>query len=228
VYGYWSGLPVDGYHWHWGRGTAAGAIPTNGGEVLVFASTSRRRFVEEIRDDVRGGYLRVLAEAAPGLAQGLGGAELVGSLHGFAGHVGCLRRPWGPGWALVGDAAYFKDPITAHGISDALRDAELLARAIVRGGESALAAYEAERDELSVRLFDLTDRIASLEWENAELRTLHQALSDEMKREVTALLALCPARPTPRLTLEHRAAALAGALSTSAERNAGRGERRTA
>jgi flavin-dependent dehydrogenase len=46
----------------------------------------------------------------------------------------------------VGDAGYFKDPITAHGISDALRDAELLADAVAGGGDGALAEYEARRD----------------------------------------------------------------------------------
>jgi flavin-dependent dehydrogenase len=190
VYGYWSGLEVDGYHWHWRPAAAAGAIPTNGGEVLLFAAASARRFAEETRGDVSGGYRRLLAEGAPELADRLEGARLVGSLHGFPGHPGYLRRPWGPGWALVGDAAYFKDPVTAHGISDALRDAELLARAVAQGGEAALAGYEAARDELSIRLFDVTDRIASVEWDNAELRALHQSLSDEMKREVAALVRL--------------------------------------
>jgi flavin-dependent dehydrogenase len=197
VYGYWSGLGAEGYHWHWGPGVAAGVIPTNGGEVLVFAGASTRRFAEEIRLDVPGAYRRILAEAAPELAGHLDGARLSGPLHGFPGHPGHLRRPWGPGWALVGDAGYFKDPITAHGISDALRDAELLARAVVKGGERALAAYEAARDELSTRLFELTDRIASLEWDNAALKALHQSLSEEMKREVSALVALGAAETQP-------------------------------
>ena len=69
-----------------------------------------------------------------------------------------MRRAWGPGWALVGDAGYFKDPITAHGITDALRDAELLARAIVRGTDGALAGYQAARDARRSALFEVTDR----------------------------------------------------------------------
>jgi len=190
IYGYWTGLDADGYHWHWGPATAAGAIPTNGGEVLVFAGVSARRFSDEVRADVPRGYRRILAEAAPDLAERLAGATLVSSLHGFPGHPGYLRRPWGKGWALVGDAAYFKDPITAHGISDALRDAELLARAVAEGTDEALAGYETARDELSTALFDVTDRIASVAWDTAELKALHQGLSDEMTREVAALVAL--------------------------------------
>jgi len=188
VYGYWTGLDVDGYHWHWRPGAAAGVIPTNGGEVLLFASVSGKEFLETMRGDVPRGYRRVLAEVAPALAQGLSRAQLVGPLLGFPGHAGFMKRPWGPGWALVGDAAYFKDPITAHGISDALRDAELLAGAVVQGGDGALAGYEAARDELSARLFDVTDRIASFGWDTAGLKALHHALSDEMKREVAAML----------------------------------------
>ena len=190
VYGYWSGLEVDGYRWHWGRDAAAGLIPTNGGLVLLYAGVSSRRFAEETRADIPGCYRRILEEAAPELAGRLPEARLEGTLHGFPGHPGFLRRPWGPGWALVGDAAYFKDPITAHGISDALRDAEFVARAVGRGTDAAMAEYELARDELSTSLLEVTDRIASLEWDNAELKTLHRRLSDEMKREVAAMVEL--------------------------------------
>jgi len=189
LYGYWSGLEAQGYEWHWGREAAAGLLPTNDDQVLLYAGVSSRRFADEIRHDVASGYRRIVEESSPALLPRLAGARMVGSLRGFPGQAGHLRRPWGPGWALVGDAAYFKDPITAHGISDALRDAELLADAVAAGTDSALGEYEAARDELSTRLFDLTDRIASCEWPLAELKALHQALSDEMKREVAALVA---------------------------------------
>jgi flavin-dependent dehydrogenase len=69
------------------------------------------------------------------------GANLSGRLRAFAGAPGFMRRPFGPGWALVGDAGYFKDPLTAHGITDALRDAELLARAVLASGPHAMARY---------------------------------------------------------------------------------------
>jgi 2-polyprenyl-6-methoxyphenol hydroxylase-like FAD-dependent oxidoreductase len=190
LYGYWSGLEMDGYHWYWTAKAAAGAIPTNGSLVLLFAGVSARRFAEEAPVDVAGAYRRFLAEAAPDLARRLGEARLEGPLRGFPGQPGYLRRSWGPGWALVGDAAYFKDPISAHGISDALRDAELLARAVEAGNDDALAAYEARRDDLSGTLFEATDRIASVEWDLSELKALHHVLSDEMKGEVAALLAL--------------------------------------
>ena len=93
----------------------------------------RRRFRDEIAVATSPpGSARVLAEVAPALAASASPRARLESLRGFAGRPGFLRQAWGPGWALVGDAGYFKDPITAHGITDALRDAELLARAVAR------------------------------------------------------------------------------------------------
>jgi len=189
-YGYWSGLEADGYHWYWGHGAAAGTIPTNDGQVLVYVGASAERFASEMRGRVPEAYRALVDEVAPELAARLGTARLVGSLHGFAGQAGFLRRSWGRGWALVGDAAYFKDPITAHGISDALRDAEFLARAVVRGNEAAMREYEATRDALSHDLFEITDRIAAFDWSHDQLKELHHAFSDAMKGEIAALVAL--------------------------------------
>jgi 2-polyprenyl-6-methoxyphenol hydroxylase-like FAD-dependent oxidoreductase len=87
----------------------------------------------------------------------------------------------------VGDAGYFKDPLTAHGITDALRDAELLARAVEAGSEEALASYQAARDELVQGLFAVTDRIASFKWTLEEAKVHHLTLSKEMNAEVGLL-----------------------------------------
>jgi flavin-dependent dehydrogenase len=105
----------------------------------------------------------------------------------FSGQKGFLRRPCGPGWALVGDAGYFKDPLTAHGITDALRDAELLANAASAG---TMAEYAAIRDELSLPLFEVTDAIAALDWDLERIKALHQKLNQAMKSEVEYLLTL--------------------------------------
>ena len=94
-----------------------------------------------------------------------------------------MRQPFGRGWALVGDAGYFKDPSTAHGITDALRDAELLARAVIAGTDAALADYAATRDALSQPLFAATDAMAGLDWNFPEAMALHRDLSRAMKLE---------------------------------------------
>ena len=145
VFGYWSNLPVDGYRWYYQPGSSVGAIPTNDGLTCLFASVPADRFGDCFTGDVAGGYRRVLDDAGADLADLLRDARPAGPLRGFAGVPAFFRRSAGPGWALVGDAAYFKDPITAHGITDALIDAEHLARAVVAGGERALADYDTGR-----------------------------------------------------------------------------------
>jgi 2-polyprenyl-6-methoxyphenol hydroxylase-like FAD-dependent oxidoreductase len=193
VYGFWHDLEVEGYEWCYRPGAAAGLIPTNDGAVIAFASTTPARFRREVRGDVRAGYRALLAEAAPTVVDRLDRATAPVRLRSFPGGPGHLRQAWGPGWALVGDAGYFKDPITAHGMSDALRDAELLADAIVGhiGGElddrAARAAYEGLRDRLSTGLLATTDAIASYRWDMAEVKDLLRRLSDDMRAEIELL-----------------------------------------
>ena len=200
TYGYWSGLDADGYEWIFRPNAAAGVIPTNDGQACVFASASPRRIG-------RGGMApltRIVAESSPELAARLAAATPPLALRTFTGRRGHVRRSWGPGWALVGDAGYFKDPISAHGLTDALRDAELLARAVVAvivdGADErdALAGYQATRDALSSALFDVTDVIAGHHWTDVEIPDILLALSAAMTDEVKALAALPPLAPQPR------------------------------
>lgn len=181
------GLAADGYHWHYAGAASVGQIPTTEGDVLVFASMPRERFMTELRFDLERSFHRILSEVAPALASAMRILMPEGPFRGFAGQEGVVRQAWGPGWALVGDAGYFKDPLTAHGITDALRDAELLARAIERGTDTALADYQSLRDELSMRLFWITDEIASFDWSMARLQSLHKAMSEELAREARYL-----------------------------------------
>lgn len=187
IYGYWSGLADEGYEYYFDHRVAAGVFPTNGG-ACVFVAMSQSRFL------AGGGpsramdlFAEVVAEAAPSLRDRLERATRVGGLRSFAGTRGHFRHSHGPGWALVGDAGYFKDPVTAHGISDGLRDAELLARAIVRGAPDALDAYQATRDRVSAALFDVTDRIAAFDWDPDGIAHLHLELSDSMRAEMILL-----------------------------------------
>lgn len=192
LYSYWQGAPNDGYYWRFMPDASMGAIPTNQQAACVFVSVSADRFHREIAGDPLTAYRRWLREAAPAFDAQLAEATRVEPVRGFGGHVGFIKTSIGPGWALVGDAAYFKDPLTAHGITDALRDAELLARAIIRGTNAALNDYETMRLDLSNRLFELTDEIASLSWTDDHVQSLHRAFSAEMSREVRALAALEP------------------------------------
>jgi flavin-dependent dehydrogenase len=190
LYSYWAGLPDGGYQWWFKPGASVGAIPTNDAATCVFVSVQEERFRDHVRGNVSLAYERMIGQVWPAFAGKLDAAWRVEPVRGFGGHVGYIKRATGPGWALVGDAGYFKDPLTAHGITDALRDAELLARAVVQGTSSALAEYDMTRMDLSRRLFEVTDEIASMAWTDEEVQALHRAFSSEMSREVRALAAL--------------------------------------
>jgi flavin-dependent dehydrogenase len=178
IYGHFE-LPVEGYHWHFRPGASAGEIPTNDGATCVSVTVPPERLAE--------GFHALLAEAAPELADRVAGARLVGRIRGFAGSPATLRRAAGDGWALVGDAGLFRDPITSHGITDALRDAELLARAVVAGD---LPSYQAERDRVALGVIEATDAIASFSWDVPAVKLLHRRFNDAMKPGVAALAAL--------------------------------------
>ena len=139
--------------------------------------------------------LDTVRAASPELADRLAAAHPAGHVRTFHGLPGHLRRPWGPGWALVGDAGSWKDPIAAHGLTDALRDAELLARAVIaahRGADedAALTAYHETRNRLSIPLFDVVDVIAGLGWTDDQIPGLLLQLSSSMSDEVDTLARL--------------------------------------
>jgi flavin-dependent dehydrogenase len=188
MYGHWNGLEVGGYEWYFVPGLGAGAIPTNAGQVCVFVAVPSAAFTGLFAHQETA-FRHVLAQVAPALAEQIGRAG-PSRLRGFPGQAGFLRQSHGPGWALVGDAGYFKDPLTSHGITDALRDAELLAAAIDAGSDEALADYQEQRDAASLELFEATDSIASLNWNLSEIRVLHETLARAMSREVKRLVSV--------------------------------------
>jgi flavin-dependent dehydrogenase len=192
VYGYWSDVPSDGYEWAFRPRAAAGVIPTNDGEVCVFAGTTPDRLG-------RGGISTlhdILAGASPDIAERVRAGRAPAGVRSFRGTPGYLRRSWGAGWALVGDAGYWKDPLSAHGLTDAMRDAELLARAILSSASGdrpmvhALAGYQATRDRLSTPLFETVDAIAAQQWDDEQIRGLLLQLASSMTDEVEALASL--------------------------------------
>ncbi|MCI5075897.1 NAD(P)/FAD-dependent oxidoreductase [Oricola sp.] len=194
VYGYFDGIPDHGNRWYFTPGYAAGAIPTNNGQTCVFVSMPRLTYLEQIRGRLEAGLRGLADDVFPDLAARLAPAKLDRRPIGFVGHHGHLRRAAGPGWALVGDAGYFKDQSTAHGITDALRDAEILARAVA-SGPSGLARYQETRDALSRGMFDVTERIASLDWSMDEVKRLHFRLNKVMKDEQDWMAASFAAEP---------------------------------
>jgi 2-polyprenyl-6-methoxyphenol hydroxylase-like FAD-dependent oxidoreductase len=149
-YSYWSGLAVSGLELYRHDDAVLLAFPTNHDLVCVAAQVANREF-DTFRADIEGYFGRVL-QAFPALSDRLGSARRAEKFQGTGDLPNFFRKTHGPGWALVGDAAYHKDPITANGISDAFRDADSLSGAIAAGLggvtplDQALAAHEAKRD----------------------------------------------------------------------------------
>ncbi|HEU4347922.1 MAG TPA: NAD(P)/FAD-dependent oxidoreductase [Actinoplanes sp.] len=186
IYGYWSELPVEGYEWFYRPGHSAGMIPTNGGEVCVFTGVPAAGFASAGRSGLGETYHRLLAAATGGAAGRLAMARPPTRLRTWVGWPSFVRQAHGAGWALVGDAGSYLDPLSAHGITDALRDADMLAGALARGTAADLDRYAADRDQVTGPLFDAVDRIAGYGWDvpqvQRHLLQLNSAMNAELER----------------------------------------------
>ncbi len=199
IYAYWTGLADDVMENHYDAiGRAVGVIPTNDGEACVWVAIPPERFRAEARGDLSGAYHRIIAES-PHLTELLRGSTCNGGYRGFAGTPGFLRQAFGAGWALVGDAGYFKDPVSAHGITDAFIAAELLSdalAAIVTDGDDAdeaLGAYQRQRDDLAALLTPPIAALARLDLDPAGAKAAFRALNPALRAEYE-LMAARPAR----------------------------------
>jgi flavin-dependent dehydrogenase len=173
-YSYWSNLPVDGkFEVYIRPGRGWGVAPTHDGLTLVVAGWPFAEF-DANKNDVEGNYLKMF-DLAPEFADRMRGAKREARFAGTAVE-NYFRKPFGPGWALVGDAGYNKDFITAQGISDAFRDAELCASALdeslssARSFEVAMGDYQSTRDEHVLPMFEFTCQLATLEPPPPELQ----------------------------------------------------------
>jgi 2-polyprenyl-6-methoxyphenol hydroxylase-like FAD-dependent oxidoreductase len=180
-YTYWSGLPMEGRFETYirpHRGFAA--APTHDGLTLTVGGWPHAEF-EANRKDIEGNFLKMF-DLAPAFAERVRHAKRVAT---FAGTpvAGFFRKPFGPGWALVGDAGYNKDPITAQGISDAFRDAETCASALdqslagARPFDEAMREYQLTRDEHVRPMFEFTCQLATLEPPPPEMQQLFAAIA---------------------------------------------------
>jgi flavin-dependent dehydrogenase len=159
------------------------AVPTNDDLVIInqgIAIGDQARY----RADMGRAFSETL-RLVPGLAKRVAEAERVERFRFTTDTEGYFRVPAGPGWALVGDAGYHKDPITAQGMLDAFRDAELLAEAVDRGLEAgprgldlALSRYQVSRDQAVQAMYELTCQLAWLEPPVGLMAELLGALAD--------------------------------------------------
>jgi flavin-dependent dehydrogenase len=180
-YTYWSGVPLPYVEFGPRDGSVYVAIPTNDDLLCVGVGLKHERF-HAFRADIEGTYFRTLEALAPDLAARLRAGTREERYVGTADLPNFYRRPYGPGWALVGDAGYHKDPITGYGITDAFRDAEGLAAALDLGLSGrrplmeALADYEQQRNAATMMLYEFICQTAALEAPPPEQQALIAAL----------------------------------------------------
>jgi flavin-dependent dehydrogenase len=162
-YSYWEDVPLEEAEFFILEGGGILAFPTNDQRSCLAVGWPRAMF-PEVRKDIEGSYLRVLLSS--GLAERVRRGRRVERFVGTGDVRNFFRRPYGPGWALVGDAGYHRDPVTGLGITDAFRDADLLVEALDAGLSGrrplaeALAGYESTRNEIAAPLYEVTCRLA--------------------------------------------------------------------
>jgi 2-polyprenyl-6-methoxyphenol hydroxylase-like FAD-dependent oxidoreductase len=179
-YSYWSGLPVGGrfdLYIRDDRGFAT--APTNDGLTMVVGGWPYAQ-LDEHKSDIEGSWLRMFG-LVPEFAERVRAAKMESRVVGTA-VPNFFRKPFGPGWVLVGDAGYNRDFITAQGISDAFRDAELCVNAIdawttgSRSFDDAMGEYQATRDAAVLPMYDFTLQLASMEPPSVEFQQLLAAV----------------------------------------------------
>jgi 2-polyprenyl-6-methoxyphenol hydroxylase-like FAD-dependent oxidoreductase len=164
-YTYYSGLPTDGFEIFIRPFRGWAAAPTNDGLTMVVVGWPNAE-VEAFRSDPEANLLKTF-DLAPEFAERIRAAKREERLTG-ASAPNFFRKPYGPGWVLVGDAAYNKDPITAQGINDAFRDAESVSAALDQvfrqelTFDDALESHQVARDKQVLPIYEFTAQLASL------------------------------------------------------------------
>ena len=184
-YTYWSGLPMNGRFETYirpSRGFAA--APTHDGLTMIVVGWPYAEF-DAHKQDIEGTYLDVF-KLTPAFAERVKDARREARFMGAA-VPNYFRKPYGPGWALVGDAGYNKDPITAQGITDAFRDAEACVTALddaftgARSFDEAMAGYQRARDEHVLAMYEFTCELAMLEPPPPQMQQLFGAIHGNQK-----------------------------------------------
>ena len=174
-YTYFRDLPTDGMEVFIRPDRGFAAAPTNDGLTMVVVGWPYAESAA-YKADVEENFLTTLA-LAPGFAERVHAATRTAPFLGAA-VPGFFRTPFGAGWALVGDAGYNKDPITAQGISDAFLDAERCCSAIdawFRGGstyDDAMGSWQQARDTGALPIYEFTSQLATLEPPPLEMQQL--------------------------------------------------------
>jgi 2-polyprenyl-6-methoxyphenol hydroxylase-like FAD-dependent oxidoreductase len=184
-YSYWAGVPVSAGELYQRPGRAVAVFPTNDELTMVYTAAPITEFASA-RADLEGHYLRTLDRCGD-LGERVRGGRRTERLRTTPDQPNTFRRSHGPGWALVGDAGVVMDSISAQGMTNALRDAGLLADAVAAGlgGSRPLAA--ALRDHQRVRdlairgMYDFTVDLAGFRPATAGQRRFLAAVASDQE-----------------------------------------------
>jgi flavin-dependent dehydrogenase len=153
-FSYWSGVSTEGFEMYIRDKRAIFGFSTNDGLFAIFIGWPIEQF-NSVRADIEGQFMQVV-DRNQAFAERVRCGRREERFYGAADLPNFLRRPFGPGWALVGDAGCHKDPCQALGISSAFRDADFLAAAVHEGlaGQcplnEALMMYERRRNQATI------------------------------------------------------------------------------
>ena len=179
-YSYWSGLPMDGRFETYIRDKRGfGVAPTHDDLTMIIVGWPYAEFAA-CKKDIEGNVLKTIA-LAPTFADRLRGAKRETRFVGAA-VPNYFRKPYGPGWALVGDAGYNRDFITGQGMMDAFLDAELCVAALDKAMsgaltfDAAMSNYQGARDARVKAMYEFTCNLATLDPPPPETQQLFAAI----------------------------------------------------
>jgi flavin-dependent dehydrogenase len=201
-FGYWSGVRSHGLEVHVRGNRVIFAFPTNDGLFAVFVAWPRGE-LSRVRSDIEGHFMAVV-DHVPALSERVRNGRREERFRGISDVPNFLRKPYGAGWALVGDAGCHKDPYLALGICDAFRDAELLVDALDDGlsgrtpFDGVLANYEVCRNAETLPDYRRNLQAARFEPLPAEVARLRRAVHgdrDATNRFLMTIEGMLPPEP---------------------------------
>ncbi len=184
-YTYFSGVPMKELSLLLLDHQGMAMVPTHDDQVCIPQSWPIEQF-KTIRSDIEGNYMRSFKKSTL-LSELMANAKREDKFYGMTDLPNFFRKPYGPGWALVGDAAHHKDPIAGQGIMDAFISAELVVDALHRAFsgqedyDSSLSKYETTRNECMIPKYHFSSDFAKLEPPSPEMAALMEAVSRQQK-----------------------------------------------
>jgi flavin-dependent dehydrogenase len=182
-FSYWSSAPTVGVEIYFRRAAAVFVFPTNDALTGIFVGWPVQQ-LPMVRADIEGHFMAAI-DAIPSLSERVRAGCREEPFKGATDMPNFFRKPYGPGWALVGDAGCHKDPILALGVCDAFRDVELLTDALHEGLSGrrplgdALHDYEQRRNEASMAEYRENLHLARFQPVPEETYRLRAALRED-------------------------------------------------